>query len=360
MSNFQYFPLVKTRDSELRCFAKLPDGVKDKVLPIYELTKSRKTKKVPDGDIYRRMETIAEIQGDRPFILDLTMDDRYINPQIRQLLSPQHGFSEWRYFVFENFSYLNIIPMLHVVEEEESGFPELRDFVAYASQKKDHVAIRIPYDLTTEEFDTYLGPIKESLSESCKIFVILDAEYVREDAEHNLGGLVNTFAESCVEVERVFHPDQIEKISMLCSSFPTSPAQAGGEDAEGEFSVYEEEIYQSIKCSYPNIGYGDYASINTEQVEIRGATFVPRIDIFQDDGKSFIYKRYRQKDGGYPKCARRVKEDSEKYSEISNCWACEEIDLASSGTASGLSPSFWISVRMNYYIRKIMRLRLIS
>ncbi|MDM7149060.1 beta family protein, partial [Klebsiella pneumoniae] len=42
---------MKTRDAELKAMTHLKDDVFDKILPIYELTKSRKTKTTPDGDI---------------------------------------------------------------------------------------------------------------------------------------------------------------------------------------------------------------------------------------------------------------------------------------------------------------------
>ena len=81
MSRFQYFPIIKTRDSELRCFKNLTQKQWEKILPIYELTKSRKTKLAPDGDISKRMDEINKIQGGRPFILDLTTekDDNHIS-----------------------------------------------------------------------------------------------------------------------------------------------------------------------------------------------------------------------------------------------------------------------------------------
>ena len=251
--------------------------------------------------------------------------------------------------------------MIHIAEEEESGFPELKKFVEFASKRKNYLAVRIPHNLTPEELDIYLAPIKSSLLKDCKLFILLDAEFIREDAEKNIEELVSDFSESCLELGRIFDGGQIEKIAMLGSSFPTSPKDAaGGADAEGSFQVYEEDVYRRVKENYSEIGYGDYVSINTEQVEIRGAGFVPRIDIFQDDGHTFFYKRYRQRDGGYPKCARRVKDESSEYREIANCWACKEIDLASADNPSGLSPSFWISVRMNYYIHKILELRSVS
>ena len=36
MSNFTYFPIIKTRDAELKAMTHLKDDVFDKILPIYE------------------------------------------------------------------------------------------------------------------------------------------------------------------------------------------------------------------------------------------------------------------------------------------------------------------------------------
>ncbi|MEV9761673.1 hypothetical protein AB0T36_20465, partial [Escherichia coli] len=99
MKKFNYFPIMKTRDAELKAMSKLSSGVFDHILPIYELTKSRKAKIAPDGDIHRRMLTIKDIQGERPFILDLTSNEKYINDQIRQLVDEKDGYYEWRYFI---------------------------------------------------------------------------------------------------------------------------------------------------------------------------------------------------------------------------------------------------------------------
>ncbi|WP_404854110.1 beta family protein, partial [Escherichia coli] len=101
---------MKTRDAELKAMSKLSSGVFDHILPIYELTKSRKAKIAPDGDIHRRMLTIKDIQGERPFILDLTSNEKYINDQIRQLVDEKDGYYEWRYFI-NLYNHLNIIPM---------------------------------------------------------------------------------------------------------------------------------------------------------------------------------------------------------------------------------------------------------
>lgn len=350
MKELIYFPIIKTRDSELRCFEHISDDDFEKILPIYELTKSRKTKKAPDGDIYRRMKQIGKIQGERPFILDLSTNEKYINPQIEQLLSEHDGFKEWQYFLFDLHSNLNIIPMVHLYEDDDGEFKDVEKFVEEASIRTNFLAVRLPYDLSAEEVEYYLNPIVSKLHNSCKLYVILDAEFVRDQPVNDV---VDTFLDACSGTNRF--ADKVEAVVMLCSSFPSNVAQVGGQDIAGKFKVYEEDIYQAISEEFP-IKYGDYASINTEQIEMKGGTFVPRIDIASLDGKSFTYKRYRRHKGGYVAAAKHTVKDDDSYKPL-GVWADDEIKAAAEESPSGISPSFWISVRMNYYIRSRILLR---
>lgn len=350
MSKYKYFPLIKTRDAELRSFKNLSKEVLEQILPIYELTKSRVTKKAPDGDIHRRMTQIKEIQDGRPFILDLSTDPRYTNPQIEQLVDPYNGFIDWQYFL-NLYKDLNIIPMVHIYEDEdnESAFEDVEKFVEEVSKYKDYLAVRVPYDLDQEDYHFYLSPIVNNLNNDCSLIVLLDANYVRHEAKSNVAKIISVFVSSARAVKKL---DKVEDIVTICTSFPSNPAQEGGEDAEGEFRIYEEQIYQGVK-EHIDVKYGDYASINTEQIEMKGGTFVPRIDISEADG--FIYKRYRRDDGSYPRCAKRMKADP-RYKNIST-WADNEIQLASDDKPTGISPSFWISVRIVYYINSRLKLR---
>ncbi|WDT85129.1 beta family protein [Alteromonas sp. 009811495] len=350
MNEYVYFPIIKTRDGELRCFENINDDDFSKILPIYELTKSRRTKKAPDGDIYRRMKQIAKIQNDRPFILDLSTDENYTNPQIEQLLSEHNGFKEWQYFLFDLHSDLNIIPMVHLYEDDDGKFEDVEEFVRSASVKKDYLAVRLPYDLSDKDVEYYLAPIVSNLNENCKLYVILDAEFVRGKA---IQDVVDTFLEACSGTK--LFADKIESVVMLCSSFPSNVAQTGGEDIAGEFGICEEDIYQGISQEFP-IKYGDYVSINTEQIEIKGGTFVPRVDIASLDGKSFTYKRYRRNNGGYVRAAQHTVRDTTSYKPL-GVWADKEIQVAADNNPSGISPAFWISVRMNYYIKSRILLR---
>lgn len=350
MSEFKYFPIIKTRDSELRCFENVKHDEKKQLLPIYELTKSRKTKVAPDGDINRRMTKIGEIQGDLPFILDLSTDPRYCNPQIDSLLSHQNGFLDWQYFVFDIHGDKNIIPMVHIYEDEFGVAKEVEQFVTNATKKCKHLAVRLPYDLSPRELRQYIEPIVRNLNEST-LYVVLDGNFLRNECEADFSAVVDQFIVSTRALD-VFG-EAIEDVIVASATFPSNPAQAGKSDSDGEFKVYEFDIYKDVvkECA---VKFGDYTSINTEQIEIKGGTFVPRIDIFKDNGNEFFYKRFRRKSGSYEKCAKFVLSDT-NYTNL-GCWADSQIYLASSGKPTGISPSFWISVRMNYYIHQILGL----
>ena len=58
MPSFNYFPILKTTDAELHAYAELPLRVQEKILPIFELTRSRRSKNNPDADSWIRIESI--------------------------------------------------------------------------------------------------------------------------------------------------------------------------------------------------------------------------------------------------------------------------------------------------------------
>jgi len=343
MSMPVYFPVLKTRDAELKAISKLDDLTFDSTLPIYELTKSRKAITAPDGDIHKRMKSIKEIQKDRPFILDLSTNEKYMNPQIEQLLSPTNGFYEWRYFI-NMYNSLNLIPMIHIYDEDD--FTEVEIFLKELADKFRKFAIRFPYDI--KNIDSYVSSVIKFMAKNSELYVIIDAGQITGDIE-SIKETINTR----------FH--EIDKLKnktitpiLVSSFFPKSVSLFG--DKEGTFPILEEDLYKSIPDKF-NVKYGDYASINLEQIEMKGGTFVPRIDISLKE--SFIYHRYRRASGGYISCAMAMKADK-RYKSIKpiESWADKEISLAESKMPSGISPSYWIAVRMNYFMASRVRLRL--
>lgn len=338
MSQYIYTPVIKTRDAELKAFANLKQNIKNSILPIFELTKSRKTKNIPDGDIHKRMVEIKKIAGENPFILDLSTNEKYLNPQIETLLSPNNGFYEWVYFI-NSYSHLNIIPMIHIYDDED--FSDIEAFVSSPHLRGRDFAVRLPYD--EQNINEFIDPIIRNL-ENSNLYVIIDVGQISS----NLNEIETSIKERIIEIKSCRY-NKI-KIIVTATSFPKLVGPYG--ENNGEFPISEEILYQKLKKEF-DIIYGDYGSINIEQVEIKGGTFIPRIDISLSD--KFFYERYRRHEGSYARCAKNIVKNI-KYIPIQS-WADEEIILASVDAPSGISPSFWIAVRMNYFMTKRVMMR---
>lgn len=333
MMDHLYFPIIKTRDAEMKAISKLSYNVKDKILPIFELTKSRRTKNVPDGDIHKKMAEIKNSMGERPFILDLSINKNYTNPQIETLLSPENGYYEWVYFL-KSYNHLNIIPMVHLYDDED--FTDVEAFVSSPYIKDKNLAVRIPFD--ENNINKFITPITRRMLGNT-LYVIIDMGQVKGDHIE----LIECVEDRIKEIQKVKYPSI--KIIICSTSFPKSVAEYGIN--EGSFPIYEELIYKKLKKNN-EIYYGDYASINIEQIEMRGGSFIPRIDISLDE--TFFYERHKRSEGSYTLCAQKIK-NSKKYIDLKT-WADEEIKSASINIPSGISPSFWIAVRMNYFMTK--------
>ncbi len=362
MSNYNYFPIIKTRDAELRAFRNIELDECPNMLPIYELTKSRRSQLAPDGNIHKRATQINEIQKNHPFILDITTHPDYENPQTKRLLNPENGFKAWRDFISIQMN-SSIVPMIHI-HEDEQGMKDVDLFIREISPSKEHLALRLPYDLEPAKYQHYIDNICEQLDDNCSLIILLDAEFIGKENE---SVLIDNFTQAVQSINN----EKVSDIVMLASSFPKMVMDEARnynnnitvKDAkeEGEFEIKEENLYLKLKEKELPIKYGDYVSINNEQIEIMARGWTPRIDI--PDNKKFYYKRRKELENstGYINCAKEIKKLN-AYSNLSaeNNWGIIEIDSASQGTPAGKSPSYWISVRMSIYLHTRYKLRQFS
>lgn len=67
----------------------------------------------------------------------------------------------------------------HIYSDDDRGFEDVINFVRDVSSYKQHLAVRLPHDLDEDEIHYYLTPVINSLSENCKLYVFLDAGYIR-------------------------------------------------------------------------------------------------------------------------------------------------------------------------------------
>lgn len=356
-----YFPILKTRDSELRGVHWLADHVKRSIMPLFELTKSRKTKNNPDGPVIKRIETIARDYGNDTFILDPTSFTDLKNKEISAFYHNNGGFNNWLAFLKQqskHFNFVNLHPTLLVSDEnlstEEEYIKVHRDeFYELQQIFPGKVVYRVPLEYEGLQFDL------ENFFDAKKQppIIILDMGYVRK-------GRASDYANAVKKKLMLINDKQynIQQVILAGSSFPKDPSEGDMcNDKCGEHPLEEKEVHRiCTRGNYSTLLYGDYATIYPLPNEQAGGNgWIPRID-FPTVRDSIKYHRHRRKleeknyATAYQNAAKSVVNDQD-FGQLEkiigrNCWGVEQIYNAANGYPAGLSPSFWISVRINLHI----------
>jgi hypothetical protein len=354
-NKIKYLPILKTRDAELRGITKVSDKTKGFITPLFELTKSRKTQKSPDGPIRKKLEKIATDYGKTPFALDLTSFIDLKNPEIEKLYDYRKGFDNWITFIrdLKESDFPNIVPVLLISEENISTEEEyiqrhkqeIDSFVGFCST---NFIYRSFSENEVFEFDI------NKLFDRYSPIVLLDMGYIRKDKWQSYASKAKE------QLSIIKNIQNIQDVILAGSSFPQDPTENSG-DEKGSIILEEVLMFDECKKQYPFLIYGDYATINPEpNLRAGGNGWVPRIDFPKIDGKSIIYYRSRKSkaernyEAAYIRVAKKVIEDEQfkllqkKLSEDN--WGIQQILNAANGFPPGLSPSFWISVRINLHV----------
>ena len=154
------------------------------------------------------------------------------------------------------------------------------------------------------------------------------------------------------------------ELVILSTSFPKFVTDLGDEE-EDSFPLEEVFLHEEIaknKGARTVIHYGDYGSINpirNDQIIMRSG-WRPRIDFPTSEGRIFYYREKREKDdegvtnsyaSHYASVANNVVNDP-SFEKLQDCWGVTQIESAAAGHPPGVSPSFWISVRMEIHMRQ--------
>ncbi|MCK4888220.1 MAG: beta family protein [Planctomycetes bacterium] len=349
MNQIKYQPIIKTGDAEFRAINNLSDDVQNSITPLFELTRSRTSPKKKHGDIYRRLDKLKEVYGDRGFCLDLTTAKNLINYQIKELQDSTDGYAKWVDFLIsqkDNFPQIIPVIMLDFVkgETEQAFYSKLKSQVEKLNSNFEKIAYRFSYNYPEYKYDI------EKMSESVptnKLITILDIGFMPNEKISDYKTLVDPVISNLKKI----NPNQI---ILATSSYPKLPTDYGGEK-EGEFPLDKLKLYS---C-FDSITYGDYATVHpVRSSQAGGNGWIPRIDMPTKKGTVFYY-RSRKTDGedrydkAYIRVAKKVvsNEDYQRTKRfIGDCWGIEQIELAAARKPQKLSPSFWISVRMNIHI----------
>lgn len=343
LARFHYIPIIRTRDAEMRGFEHLHKSIFDKILPVVEFTKSRRSKNNPDATISRCIERFQEAFPERPYIADLTSLSSLQNAEIERLLDPEDGFNNWCQFVASSLS-KQTIPVVHLTSPLDED--ELRLQAGRLAATFEHLALRVTpdYEGAVQAIDIVTDYVDPD-----KFILIVDSGFIRSREVSQVKDKTIALVDSV--------PYEVGLCASTSSGFPLSVTLPGyGRDDTGEFALPEIELFAALTKSgnAQKFTHSDYALIHPNDYEGVVTNWVPRVDVPLD--RSLYYYRYRQPAGGYHHAARDALSDS-RYAPLS-CWADEAIKAAAGGDLSGRkAPAFWISVRLNYHItRQALRL----
>ncbi|MBR5709944.1 MAG: beta family protein [Thermoguttaceae bacterium] len=363
-----YIPILKTRQSELKAVEHLDNVIKDNICPLFELTRSRKSKSSPDGDIEKRMEDITEKYGsDRPFILDITTIEYLSNNQIEELQDSANDYGNWISFVAKQKKHFpKLIPT--VISNDSDALSDEDNQQRFLNQIKalsddfDLFAYRYPADygssLCAADFELF----QDNGINLNKIIFIIDHGFFQQVNISDNNRILESRKKCTFDI---IYNDNIKQyrfhdIFVSAESFPSNPAEASDninissrDYHDGKIPIGAYELYKRINNN--NIKYSDYATVFPEPtLQEGGRGWIPRIDLPTET--DIIFGRERRKPNeNYQRPYREIAEniiqtDNFKFiSEKYPCWGIDNIK-ESAIDPTGLSPSHWIAVRVNIHM----------
>lgn len=339
---FCYMPLLRTRGAELKAYEVLGDEVAEKLFPIFELTRARRSKYDREGDVSKNIEKIKELVGGRWFALDLTTTEQQGNGRISEILGDgANGFGKWVELV-EEFDDCNIVPAVHM---DLDHLNVLTDEVSALLGLARYLLLRVSI---TDEPLSDIEDFVENVPNCENVILLIDREYIGVRDSSARVSDQGVFRDVCQTYGGVFH-----SISYVSSSFPSSVVLPGyGGDSYGFFPIPEVPFFNDLSGvrGQAQICYSDYATVHPLAYPGGGGGWVPRVDF--PLGDHLFYHRYRRDDGGYVRAASEVERDR-MYVRYPD-WGCNEIELASIGLPNGRGPSHWISVRMSLHMSRMV------
>lgn len=375
--NYFYVPFLKTQEAELKAVRELSSDVKERILPFVILTKARSNGKAYlernpdkiDGDIDKNLKKWKDAFGvTSPFFLDLSSEEVRKNAQIRDLILPDGGYSNWVNFVREKKQeFPHVIPLIQINDEgDKSGGVNKKLQLNSLLDNFDYVGYREEIFSSEDDANDFAGYIHETLEgvllaegiAPTKLILILDVGYLfpkkHYQAAEKVVNILNAIGDLC-----------IQHVIVTGTSFPLTLSDfvedQKVDEYEGVLSSETVPMYQRIISEYRGATmpiYGDYALIhpvkNTNESYARG--WIPRIDVSCGCNMHFIRRR-RGKKGDYRTTYQDVayRVVSKKwFSNVPECWGKDTINDAAWGKVEQAIPRFWVAVRANIHISTIV------
>lgn len=357
----KYIPIIKTGESELRAIKEINVAIKDIMLPLFELTRGRKNPKADEGSIKSSLSFLECHFKEVPFILDLTLDEKLTNTEIKALFSSKNNYSNWVNFCFEQKKiFKNILPVVQMIEESnyDEYINKLKIQVKSLCDNFQYVVFRAHNEAVAKNVILDINNIiKSNVFNNIqdKIIFVFDFKYINNATQ----GI-----EITQQIINVLQKIGINNIVISSTSFPENVSDHMSISDFVKFKIKEIDFFRNCveSISNNNITYSDYATVNPVRNDnvVFAKGWIPRIDVPALD--DFIYCRRMRRDkkatyaDAYISIAQKVVKSDYFNDLLENeisCWGMQEIINASEGNVGGSSPRFWISVRVNIYLHII-------
>lgn len=380
MNKYYYFPILKTKPSEIKAYTNLDENIKKQILPIIEMTGARsytypKTCKNQEligtkraGDINKKRKKILNMVGENKFILDITDDESLHYDGIAQLQNPENGYAEWIKFLLADEKFKKqVIPTIQFnTDDIENTISQIENL----SKEFYYLALKIPgfifnNNINNSNLYSLANIVENDVIQSVidftidkirineRLIVIVDFGFIKNLEDYK------TCISSCLSA--ITDIKNIKALLFSSSSFPSfvKPIE------ENKMEVQELKLFDFCRQNLNNdnkILHCDYASIHPVQYQTSGGGWIPRIDYINQEIKelNYCYKRaqssekYKNDSDEYIALSQKVL-NANNYQKISNreVWGDAQIHNKANGIEEGKSPAHWIAVRANLYMTRI-------
>lgn len=375
MKQYYYFPVLKTRPSEILAYENLSDSIKEDILPIIEMTgalgytypKNYKIKNLQGtkrpGDISKKRKKILDLMENKKFILDITDDDslKYygLSENSGDLLDHSNGYQAWINFltVDEQFR-KQVIP---TIQFNTNYVSDLLLQISTLANMFDYIAIKLPIFLSSStkfdssvQFNSQVQNIIDLISQQInikKLILILDFGYISNFSKYEQ--LIKTGISYIKDVSK------LKAVIPLSSSYPNFVVTVK-KPIEITENMVSSLVIKELKSSIgaTNIYHGDFAGIHPTKYEMGGGGWIPRIDyivrdIHTKEPKQYDYFRGEKRNTSteYQRLANQVN-NAPNYLPITEISAFGDTAILKKcqNTSEGKVPSYWIAVRSNLYM----------
>lgn len=361
----KYCVIAKTAQAELRAMSNLSREVLDKILPIVELTRGRKTTSKETKEVtypyFKLIEKIKEVYRGCDIAFDVTSIESLSSPEIDELYVPGGGYSEWIKLLddlrVEGY-FKSIIPSVLLNYDDEHFEDNVKSEVQQLNSRFDSIMYR--YSIANGGGLEDLRFISKCFPDEKELLVVVDCEYVPTSSI----SLMMTVCNDTIQSIKSSLGQRNYKVVLVSTTYPNNVAETNDEYAD-DIPLREIDLYNEVHKEHKEVIFGDYGTVNPQRNDsiIMANGWLPKIDVALP---TLVYYNRRRRPKGttaysstYEQVARLATADSRFPLSLIDIWGIRQIVDCSMGSVPSSRPSFWISVRMNTHVcQQVLRLGL--